>query len=366
MIVDLLRNDMGRVARGRASVTWSDVFDLERYETVWQLTSTVSAEARAGVGPRRRVPGAVPVRLGHGCPQGAKRCEIIAELEDSPRGRRTAARSDTWRRPGRGRRRRDSTCRSARSIVDAETGTAEYGVGGGITWDSTRGHRVRGGRREGQRVDGPPAAVRARRDDPVSTRREGSRPSGSASGQAVGIGGLLRLRVRRGAVREALEPRRRRARGPARAGPGAHRPRGHARPWRPPLRFHRRPTVSGGARRRSTRSTPQTDAVPQDHPPAPVRSRPARGTPMPTTCCSTNDRGEITESDDRQRGGPAWTETWVTPPLDAGLLPGGRARGRARGGLAAGAGDPGRGPARAEALELLSDVRGRRTIALAG
>ena len=49
MIVDLLRNDMGRVAKP-GSVTWSDVFDLERYETVWQLTSTVSAHARADAG----------------------------------------------------------------------------------------------------------------------------------------------------------------------------------------------------------------------------------------------------------------------------------------------------------------------------
>ncbi len=55
MIVDLLRNDMGRVAR-TGSVAWSDVFDLERYETVWQLTSTVSADLEPGTGLGRRLP----------------------------------------------------------------------------------------------------------------------------------------------------------------------------------------------------------------------------------------------------------------------------------------------------------------------
>ena len=47
MIVDLLRNDLGRVARA-GSVTWTDVFAAERYETVWQLTSTVAADLRSG------------------------------------------------------------------------------------------------------------------------------------------------------------------------------------------------------------------------------------------------------------------------------------------------------------------------------
>ena len=38
MIVDLLRNDLGRVAQ-EGTVTWGDIFAPERYETVWQLTS---------------------------------------------------------------------------------------------------------------------------------------------------------------------------------------------------------------------------------------------------------------------------------------------------------------------------------------
>src|SRR3712207_8704133 len=47
MIVDLLRNDLSRVAR-TGSVVVRSLFDLEAYPTVWQLTSEVTASARPG------------------------------------------------------------------------------------------------------------------------------------------------------------------------------------------------------------------------------------------------------------------------------------------------------------------------------
>ncbi|MGZ4110499.1 MAG: chorismate-binding protein, partial [Actinomycetota bacterium] len=49
MIVDLLRNDLGRISL-TGSVGWSKVFEPERYETVWQLTSTVSSTLEPGAG----------------------------------------------------------------------------------------------------------------------------------------------------------------------------------------------------------------------------------------------------------------------------------------------------------------------------
>ena len=48
MIVDLLRNDLGRVAQ-TGTVHADRLFDVERYATLWQMTSTVSAELRPEV-----------------------------------------------------------------------------------------------------------------------------------------------------------------------------------------------------------------------------------------------------------------------------------------------------------------------------
>ncbi|MDP9331082.1 MAG: aminodeoxychorismate synthase component I [Actinomycetota bacterium] len=134
MIVDLLRNDLGRVAR-IGSVEWSKVFEPERYETVWQLTSTVTGELEAEAGlldvfralfPSGSVTGAPKVRT----------MELIAELEDSPRG--VYCGSVGWIAPAGAPGPSASFNVAIRTVVvDSETRAAEYGVGGGITWDSS-------------------------------------------------------------------------------------------------------------------------------------------------------------------------------------------------------------------------------------
>jgi para-aminobenzoate synthetase/4-amino-4-deoxychorismate lyase len=133
MIVDLLRNDLGRISE-TGSVTWNDTFRAERYETVWQLTTTVSSRLRAGTGfadvfralfPSGSVTGAPKVRT----------TELIAELEDSPRGAYCGAIG--YLAPvGSGRPDARFNVAIRTVTLDTDSGTAEYGAGGGITWDS--------------------------------------------------------------------------------------------------------------------------------------------------------------------------------------------------------------------------------------
>jgi para-aminobenzoate synthetase/4-amino-4-deoxychorismate lyase len=135
MIVDLLRNDLGRVSRP-GSVRWSEVFAAERYETVWQLTSTVTSQIEPGAGLRDVFAALFPSGSVTGAPK-VRSMEVIAALEDSPRGVYCGA-VGVLAPPGHGPAARFNV--AIRTVtVDSETGVAEYGVGGGITWDSRAG-----------------------------------------------------------------------------------------------------------------------------------------------------------------------------------------------------------------------------------
>jgi para-aminobenzoate synthetase / 4-amino-4-deoxychorismate lyase len=134
MIVDLLRNDLGRVSR-TGSVGWSSVFEPERYETVWQLTSTVTSELEPGQGLVQVFKALFPCGSVTGAPK-VRTMELIAELEDSPRGVYCGAVG--WLSPANWQGPRASFNVAIRTVVvDSQTGLADYGVGGGITWDSS-------------------------------------------------------------------------------------------------------------------------------------------------------------------------------------------------------------------------------------
>jgi para-aminobenzoate synthetase/4-amino-4-deoxychorismate lyase len=132
MILDLLRNDLGRVAR-RGTVSWADAFRAERFETVWQLTSTVSAELAEGTGLSAVFGALFPSGSVTGAPK-VRTMEILAGLEDSPRGAYCGAVGYVAPAGSGPHARFNVAIRTVQ--VDAETGLAEYGVGGGITWDS--------------------------------------------------------------------------------------------------------------------------------------------------------------------------------------------------------------------------------------
>ncbi|HVG29788.1 MAG TPA: aminodeoxychorismate synthase component I [Pyrinomonadaceae bacterium] len=129
MIVDLLRNDLGRVAEF-GSVRVRDCCVVERYPTILQMTSTVEARARAGVSLEEVFAAMFPCGSVTGAPK-VSTMRLIAALEGSPRN--VYCGSIGFVAPG-GEAVFNVAIRTA--LVDRETGTAEYGVGGGITWDS--------------------------------------------------------------------------------------------------------------------------------------------------------------------------------------------------------------------------------------
>ena len=127
MIVDMVRNDLGRIARV-GTVEVPRMYDVERYPTVWQMTSTVAARTDAGVA--ELLTATFPCASITGAPK-RRTMEIIRELEPEPRGVYTGALGMIL--PG-GRAQFSVAIRTV--VVDRERQVAEYGVGGGIVWDS--------------------------------------------------------------------------------------------------------------------------------------------------------------------------------------------------------------------------------------
>ena len=89
MIVDLVRNDLGRVAQ-TGSVRVEELFAVERYPTLWQMTSTVSADLRPEAGFYDIFRALFPCGSVTGAPK-VRAMQLIAQLEDAPRGVYTGA-----------------------------------------------------------------------------------------------------------------------------------------------------------------------------------------------------------------------------------------------------------------------------------
>ncbi len=89
MIVDLLRNDLGRIARV-GSVKVTDLFHVETYPTLHQLTSSIEAKLRPGTRFSDLIKALFPCGSVTGAPK-VKAMEIIRSLETEPRGVYTGA-----------------------------------------------------------------------------------------------------------------------------------------------------------------------------------------------------------------------------------------------------------------------------------
>ncbi|MGD1053416.1 MAG: aminodeoxychorismate synthase component I [Candidatus Dormibacteria bacterium] len=133
MIVDLLRNDLGRLAEV-GSVEVPSLFEVERYETLWQLTSTVTARARPGTALADVFRALFPSGSVTGAPKRSTMA-LIAEVEESRRGVYCGAVGMVAPPGARFRARFSVAIRTV--VVDRATEDAVYGTGGGITWDST-------------------------------------------------------------------------------------------------------------------------------------------------------------------------------------------------------------------------------------
>lgn len=133
MIVDMIRNDLGRVATV-GSVRVPHLFTVERYPTLWQMTSTVTATTDAGVTDVLRA--LFPCASITGAPK-VSTMRIIAALEGEPRGVYTGAIG--YLAPAEGRPCARFSVGIRTVVVDKVAGRAEYGVGSGIVWDAETG-----------------------------------------------------------------------------------------------------------------------------------------------------------------------------------------------------------------------------------
>ncbi|ODT80877.1 MAG: aminodeoxychorismate synthase, component I [Pelagibacterium sp. SCN 64-44] len=128
MIVDLLRNDLARIAE-IGSVQVTDLFSVETYSTLHTMTSGIKARRRPEVGTSQLLENLFPCGSITGAPK-LRAMEIIHALETGPRGVYTGS-------IGHFAPNGDLTLNVAirTAVIDAD-GRGEIGIGGGIVADS--------------------------------------------------------------------------------------------------------------------------------------------------------------------------------------------------------------------------------------
>jgi para-aminobenzoate synthetase component 1 len=128
MIVDLVRNDLGRVCEF-GTVEVPALFAVEQHPGLVHLVSTVSGRLRAGLGWADAIEATFPPGSVTGAPKIAA-CRIIDELEVDPRGPYCGAIGWVDADARRG------DLNVAIRTFWVEDGELRLGTGGGITWDS--------------------------------------------------------------------------------------------------------------------------------------------------------------------------------------------------------------------------------------
>jgi para-aminobenzoate synthetase/4-amino-4-deoxychorismate lyase len=127
MIVDMIRNDLGRIAEiGRVDVT--HLFQIECHPTLWQMTSTI--QARVLQSPTEVLKALFPCASITGAPK-IRTMQLIQSLETDPRRIYTGAIG--YVTPFQ---EAQFSVAIRTLLIDCHRQTAEYGVGSGIVWDS--------------------------------------------------------------------------------------------------------------------------------------------------------------------------------------------------------------------------------------
>jgi para-aminobenzoate synthetase/4-amino-4-deoxychorismate lyase len=310
MIVDMVRNDLGRVA-DVGTVRVSSSFDVERHPTVLQMTSTVRAmtssppsQVLAAMFPFASVTGAPKVRT----------MEIIRDLETAPRGVYTGAIG--FIAPDR---QAQFSVAIRTAVVDREAGSVEYGVGGGIVWDSAADEEYRECRAKARIITRRWPSfdlLETLRWDPVDGYRLLERHLARLCEAADYFGRPLDLDH----IRAELEDRRRRFADVSQRVRLLVAPDGtvsvEAAPIEPPSSPRR---LRLGLAIRPIRSTDPFVRNKTTHRGVYRRARSSR--PDCDDVLLENERGEVTESTTANLVVAVGGEL-VTPPLSCGLLPG--------------------------------------------
>jgi para-aminobenzoate synthetase/4-amino-4-deoxychorismate lyase len=127
MILDMIRNDVGKIAIP-GSIVVDQLFALEKYPTLWQMTSSVSARTDAPV--NKILEALFPCASITGAPK-VRTMDIIDSLEHEPRGIYTGC---IGLMTPEGDAQFSVAIRTA--FVDKDKKEISYGIGAGIVWDS--------------------------------------------------------------------------------------------------------------------------------------------------------------------------------------------------------------------------------------
>ncbi len=128
MIVDLIRNDLGRISE-YGSVSVPSLFEIEKYETVYQMVSTVQSKLKNNIMLSDVLKNIFPCGSITGAPK-IRTMEIINELEKESRGLYTGSIGLFIN----GKMTFNVSIRTL--LMDKKSGNGEIGLGSGVVWTS--------------------------------------------------------------------------------------------------------------------------------------------------------------------------------------------------------------------------------------